>query len=91
MVPGGKWLRSTASMSPFFPARHLFPGGIEAVFPVWLAADLDQNIIAHEVLDLQGQPFLVVQDGRAVEVPSACKAGQGFAFDQAIDYGLIPD
>ena len=58
-------------MSPFFPARHLLPGGIEAVFPVWFTANLDEDVAAHEVLDLQGQTFLVIQQRRVVQVPSA--------------------
>ena len=68
MVPGTRWLQL---MSPFFPARHLLLDGIEAVFPVWLAANLDEDVAAHEVLDLRGQLVFVIQQRRVVEVPSA--------------------
>ena len=55
----------------FLSTCQTFTGGIEAVLPVWLAANLDEDVAAHEVLDLQGQPFLVIQQRRVVEVPSA--------------------
>ena len=48
-----------------------FTRGIEAVLPVWFAANLDEDVAAHEVLDLQGQTFLVIQQRRSVQVPSA--------------------
>ncbi len=91
---GVQWFQefggTMVSMSPFFPASHLLPGGIEAVFPVWLAANLDQDVAAHEILNLRGQPFLVIQNRGAVEVAFTSQRCQRFTFDQAVDYGLIP-
>jgi hypothetical protein len=36
-------------VATLLPARHFLPGGIEAVFPVWLAANLDEDVSAYEV------------------------------------------
>jgi hypothetical protein len=56
------------------------PRGIEAVLPLRAALDLDNDVRTHILLDLQGQTFPVIPQGGAVEVPSASKAGEGFAF-----------
>ena len=48
---------------PFFPARQTFTGGIEAVLPVWLAANLDEDIGTHEVGYGISKATLMIQDG----------------------------
>ena len=78
------------SVLSFFPARHLLPGGIKAVLPVWLAANLDEDVAAHEVGYGISKTAFVIQQRRGVEVPSACKGGQRFTFNQTTDNGLIP-
>ena len=67
-----------------------FTGGIEAVFPIWLAANLDEDVAAHEVLDGISKTAFVIQQRRVVEVPSVCEGGQWFTFDETTDNGSIP-
>ena len=66
------WVWRQLQVATFLSACQTFTGGIEAVLPVWLAANLDEDVAAHILLDLQGQSLLVIQQGRVVQVPSAC-------------------
>ena len=72
-----------ASMSPFFPAHQLFPGGIEAVLPVWLTANLDEDVAAHELLDLQGQLPFVSLHRRIADPEGFSNIPERPAFDDA--------
>ena len=53
-------------VATFFPARHLLPDAIEAILPVWLAADLDEDVAAHEVGYGIGKATLMIQNRGAV-------------------------
>jgi len=56
----------------FLSACQTFTGGIEIILPVWLAANLDEDVAAHVVLDGIGKVAFVIQQRRVVHVPSAC-------------------
>ena len=48
---------------PLFPAFHLFTNGLQVLFPLRQAANLNQDIGAHEVEYLRGQvAFACVHD-----------------------------
>ncbi len=43
----------------------------QVISPFGLALDVDEDVAAHEVLDLRGQTFFVIQQRRVVQVASA--------------------
>ncbi len=68
----GHGLIASLEVPPFLSTGQTFTGGIEAVLPVWLAADLDQDVAAHEVGYGISKTALVIQQLRGVQVASAC-------------------
>jgi len=87
---GWLWSPIRLEVPPFLSAGQTFTGGIEAILPVWFAANLDEDVAAHEVGYGISKATPMIYNRGGVEVASACKAGQRFTFDQAVDNGLIP-